>query len=212
MLEQSAGIVYVAALGVFALSVLGMRVLVHRESRAPSPGSPGVAARRVPGAVGPSPRDGERAFRQQWGTHAHLVEFVGWMRYWGYVSRYSAAEIFEYYLWFSSDVNVEPIGEATFLAALAKYPGIKKKRDRIKCPKTGKVLKLASGTPQRTRYYTIGEAPAARVPAGVRAAPEKRRAAGESQGRVPTRAGRAQARAVAANDPDSILLGYEVAA
>lgn len=221
MLEHGENIALIFALGLFAASVIGMR-LVHRESResrAPSPASPGVAIHRVPGAVGPSPRAGEQVYRQQWGTHAHLVEFVGWMRYWGYVSRYSAAEIFEYYLWFASDVSVEPIGKAVLLAGLADYPGIKKKRDRIKCPRTGKVLKLASGTPQRTRYYTIGEAPAkqgsamaGRVPSGVRAAPEKHRAQGESQGRVPARAGPARARVTVANDPNSILLGYEVAA
>jgi hypothetical protein len=107
--------------------------------------------------------------------HAHAVEFVRWMRDHGFVGRYAAAEILDYYAWFAIDFRAFPLPQSLLLAALNGHGGVRKKRDRIKDPKTGRVLKLASGSPERTTYYTIGEAPAEHLPAGVAATPPGRR-------------------------------------
>ena len=110
----------------------------------------------------------------QMNAHAHAIEFVRWMRDMGLAGRYSAADVGKYYDWFTRDQRVFPIPSVKFLEALNKHPGVGKKRDRIK-DENGNVPKLASGSPMRTMFYTIADEPAAHVPAGVRALPERPR-------------------------------------
>lgn len=205
-------------LGLFALSVKGMRLIARRESKEslgresrPDRPSPGSGATRVPvtGMVATGSYD--PVYRMTMNNHTHLVEFIAWMRDHGFAGRYSAAQIGDYYDWFTRDIRAFPIPVATLLTALNKHPGVKKKRDRIKCPRTGKVLKLASGTPQRTTYYTISEVPAVHVSSGVLALPGKKRQ-GKPAPQLQRRTGRVQGGAAVANDPDEILIGYEVAA
>ena len=107
----------------------------------------------------------EPPFRMQMNAHAHAVEFVRWMRDMGLVGRYAAAEIANYYDWFTRDQRVFPISAMKFLEALNKHPGVGKKRDRLKDAQ-GRVPKLPSGSPMRTMFYTIAE-DAVHAPAGV---------------------------------------------
>lgn len=195
----------------FIASLAGMR-LVYRPSPAPEsrptrgldPASPGRVLTpdgTRPGTFhGPDAAPEPLVYRQQWGTHAHIVEFVRWMRDWGFTSRYAVAEIVDYYAWFAADMRVEPLGASVFLTALSgdagKALGVAKERARIKDPKTGKVPRLSSGTPERTRYYTIGETPQVRLPGGI-AATRRRQAAPPRESRI------------SVPGPDAILAGHE---
>jgi len=202
------------------VSAVGLR-LVDRGNRGPSAASPvpapGSNPRRVPGPPRSAPRDDSPAETpvsiMQLGTHATAVEFVNWMRAMGVAGcRRSAAEIIDFYGWFCADMRVAPLGEGEFLAALSNHRQVRKKRDRIKCPKTGKVLKLASGTPARTRYYTILDADEVRLPTGV--SPAATRAESRPQTRAEPRAQTrtpAQARARVDSRPsaDDFTIGRE---
>lgn len=205
MLDNVDAIAVIAGLACI-VSAVGLRLVDRRQhartrpSPAPRPGSnPGG----VPGTARSGPRDTSRAETPvsivHLGTHATAVEFVGWMRAMGFSGcRRSAAEMADFYRWFCADMHVAPLGEGEFLAALSNlYGQVRKKRDSIKCPTTGKVLRLASGAPQRTRYYTILHADEVRLPTGVAPAvtraesrPQTRESRAESQGasRAPVRA------------------------
>lgn len=50
---------------------------------------------------------------------------------------------------------VHPLAELVFLSALAKHPQVKKTRDRVKDPQTGRVVILPSGSPMREMQYII---------------------------------------------------------
>lgn len=134
-------------------------------------------------------------FRMSMNSHAHAVEFVMWMRGHGFTGRYSTAEIVEFYGdWFVYDLRVHPLDVQTFLTALGRlHSSVRKKRDRVKCPRTGKVLRLASGTPVRAYYYTIKDVDEVKVPRGAGS---------------PSRAAARPARA-RASGPNDILAGYE---
>lgn len=162
-------------------------------------------------------RDDDPPFRMQMNAHAHATEFVDWMRAMGFSGRYAAADVVDYYGWFTRDVRVFPIPEMKFLEALNKHPGVGKKRDRLKDAQ-GRVPKLPSGSPMRTMFYTIVEEQAAKLPSGVRAglpaAPDtavpKRtaHAAAPRAGHAATpRAG--QRVAAAAPGKDDLVLGEE---
>lgn len=135
----------------------------------PSPRAPVPASMaQVRGPIGDDP-----PFRMQMNAHAHAVEFLRWMRDHGFAGRYSAADLAAYYDWFVVDFRVFPLPHVKLLEAVNKMPTVKKSRDRIKDPQTGKVVKLASGSPMRTMFYTIAEE-AVHVPAGVSALGGKR--------------------------------------
>lgn len=78
------------------------------------------------------------------------------------------------------------IPDSIFLGLLADAAGVEKKRDRIKCPHTGRVLKNAHGTPLRATHYTIFELPPAarttRKPVSKAAVKPSDAAAGPSPG------------------------------
>jgi hypothetical protein len=175
------------ALGAMAVSAIGMRILLRRESRvvAASPPSRVLVATAT---VQRSPRSGIGAatvadrgpanddppYRMQMNAHAHAVEFVRWMRDHGFAGRYSAAEVGNWYDWFTRDTRTFPIPSNKFLGALNDHPGVGKERARLK-DENGRVIKLPSGTPARTMFYTIGEEVGVHVPAGVSALAAKKR-------------------------------------
>ncbi len=184
---QIAGLI---AGGLFAVCVVALRLVPRPESRVVAP-SPGARVQAATVADHPSPRptigataapDHGRAtrpanddppFRMQMNAHAHAVEFVRWMRDMGLAGRYSAADVGNYYSWFTRDQRVFPIPTTKFLEALNKHPGVGKKRDRLK-DENGNVPKLPSGSPMRTMFYTIAEE-AVHAPAGVSALAAKKR-------------------------------------
>ena len=198
------------------VSAVGLRFVDRQRHARPglSPVSvPGANPGRVPGPARPAPRGASRDETPvsiiQLGTHATAVEFVNWMRAMGVAGcRRSAAEIIDFYGWFCADMRVAPLGEGEFLAALSNHRQVRKKRDRIKCPKTGKVLKLASGTPARTRYYTILDADEVRLPAGV--SPAATRAESRPQTRAESLApAPARVRVNARPSADDFTIGRE---
>lgn len=220
MLDNVDAIAVIAGLACI-VSAVGLRLVDRRHDKRTRPSPvprPGLDPGRVPGQARSGPRDDSRAGApvsiMQLGTHATAVEFVGWMRAMGFAGcRRSAAEIVDFYRWFCSDLHIAPLGEGEFLAALGNHRQVRKKRDRIKCPKTGKVLKLASGTPARTRYYTVLDADTVRLPTGVAPAapraesrPQTRESRGDGRGPV-----RAQPRKQANARPsaDDLIAGHE---
>ncbi len=125
-------------------------------------------------------------FRCYLSNHAHVVEFVAWMRAMGFAGRPSpTSEVIGFYGWWTHEARVFPIDEQTFLTALGKASSmVDKKRARAKSAETGKVIHRDSGSPVRPYYYTVKEADTVHVPTGA-AVPARPRARKKSAGRDP---------------------------
>lgn len=59
------------------------------------------------------------------------------------------------YMRWASSLAIEPLPSSIFLNSFAKTPGVKKKIARQKDPKTGRVMKLPSGSPVRGYFYIL---------------------------------------------------------
>lgn len=95
-------------------------------------------------------------------------ELVGWMLHWEYTGTFSHAETLKFYRAWAREARVVTIPDAALLTLLAAHPAVKRRRDRIKDPVTGRVRKLPSGTPERETTYTFARVAVA-APGGVAA-------------------------------------------
>lgn len=172
------------------------------------PSGPDSASRRVPDDPGrtdvadrPSPcddRESARAARRSDGpvvtpeprvdpgpaciamsARQQVAELIQWMIHWEYVGTFPFAEMLRFYAAWAREKRVITMPDAEILTLLGQHPCVVRRRDRVKCPVTGKVRKNAAGTPERITTYTVATR-AVVVPGGVATgapAPAMRRAA-----------------------------------
>lgn len=89
----------------------------------------------------------------------HVERFVSWaiVDHAGRPKRVrkSYAEMYALYLEWSVCHYVVPLPEKTFQTNLAKHEQVARKRDPLKDPATGRILRKPSGAPKRVTNYTI---------------------------------------------------------
>jgi hypothetical protein len=113
-----------------------------------------------------------------------VSEFVAFMIREGYLGRRTDLEWIEAYLRWAKGRSIAVAAPNVFLTLLGKHEAISKCRSRLKCPRTGRVIKNHNGTPMRGSFYELHdleiEAPKPsrmRERYGVPTAHEQRRAA-----------------------------------
>ena len=95
-------------------------------------------------------------------------ELVGWMAHWEYFGTFSHVETLKFYHAWAREGRVVTLPDHAILRLLAEHPAVRRRRDRVKDPVTGRVRKNASGTPERETTYTFARVAVA-APGGVAA-------------------------------------------
>ena len=138
------------------------------------------AARRSDGpVVTPEPRVDPGPACIAMSARQQVAELIQWMVHWEYVGTFPFSEVLKFYAAWAREKRVITMPDAEILTLLAQHPCVVRRRDRVKCPVTGKVRKNAAGTPERITTYTVATR-AVVVPGGVSAGapvPAMRRAA-----------------------------------
>lgn len=188
MLDQGTIATVVGALGTLGVAAFFLRR--SRESGALSPRY-SAAGVQVPGrgAHGRSTLVSDekpQQFRQFIGAKFQVDEFVASLIREGYCDCWRDRAIVQAYLAWTRDRSIEPVPKTIVLNLLAEHPNVERSRKRLKHPKTGRVLKLPSGTPERGTFYTVHERAYATVPIGVGLPKKKgvRKGPGESRAKV----------------------------
>jgi hypothetical protein len=105
---------------------------------------------------------GHPAPRVYVGPEFQIDDFVQAMINYCGCEKWRDAAILEVYRAWARDGQIgNPVHDVQVLTLLAKHPNVRRTRERIKDPRTGRVMKLPSGTPVRASFYELVETPAA---------------------------------------------------
>lgn len=121
------------------------------------------------------------------GAATQLSEWLGWMRAHEFFGTFQTRETLEYYRWWAAEERVLALPDTVILSLLGKHPAVKRRRDRVKDPATGRVQKNAHGTPDRVTVYIFAATAPIVLPAGVTLAAGSRQPAAAKKPAAPMR-------------------------
>lgn len=166
-------VIVLLAFALGAASTASVRAMSRgKESTATSPrtqwtgpgstaGGSMVAAQRVHGR-GPAPAESTVAVKTRIivGAPFQVDDFVGAMIREGWSGRFSHDAWLAAYRDWADRASIVVVADKDFLKHFSRHAQVTKSRERVK-DRTGKVVRLETGTPMRREYYTLHEEPQA---------------------------------------------------